>query len=294
MHREKYSRNIPYLYSNIYTLSDARSIKIQFYFFSLLPRMFCYHQHMLPSQPFIAFLLSSAKFLRLRGGESIATGVWAEELLLPWRELRANGWPILFLSPDGAAVQIDPQSLLLENLAGDRNKQRYLEQESALLPLTDTLSITSIFPLLPALRGVFLPGGNGPLVDFPESAAVGTFLRHCQQQNVPVASLCHGAAALLAHPSPGQDRPFAGFQVSCFQKLEEEQTSLAGRWPYHLAERLQGSGFSVRAGAPWQAQVIQDRNLLSGQNPASALPLAWALLERLEENRRYRGSRHGY
>ncbi|MEY2342719.1 type 1 glutamine amidotransferase domain-containing protein [Acidithiobacillus sp. IBUN Pt1247-S3] len=248
---------------------------------------------MLPSQPFIAFLLSSAKSLHLRNGDSIAAGAWAEELLTPWQTFRNAGWPILFLTPDGAGAQIDPQSLLLENLQGDINKQHYLEQESALLPLDNTVSVASVLPLLPALRGVFIPGGNGPLTDFPESVTVGTFLQHCHKQNIPVASLCHGAAALLARPSSRQDRPFAGFQVSCFQKFEEEQTSLAGRWPYHLAERLRDNGFQITAGAPWQAQVVQDRNLFSGQNPASALPLAQAFLQRLEENRRYRGSKHG-
>lgn len=249
---------------------------------------------MLPSQPFLAFLLSSAQVLRLRDGDTIATGVWAEELLLPWQEFRRAGWPIVFLSPDGRPAQIDPQSLLLENLSGDQNKQRHLERESARLPLSDILSATHIFPLLAALRGVFVPGGNAPLMDFPDSAAVGQLLSECRQRKIPVATLCHGSAALLARPDPAQDRPFASFQVSCFQKLEEEQTSLAGRWPFHLEEELRSCGFQVTAGTPWHAQVVRDRDLFSGQNPASALPLAQALLARLEENRRHRGSKHGY
>ncbi|WP_308389071.1 type 1 glutamine amidotransferase domain-containing protein [Acidithiobacillus sp. AMEEHan] len=249
---------------------------------------------MLPSQPFLAFLLSSAQLLRLRNGDTIATGVWAEELLLPWQEFRTAGWPIVFLSPDGKPAQIDPQSLLLENLAGDQDKQSSLAHESARLPLMDTLSIASVLPILSAMRGVFIPGGNGPLMDLPDSSEVGRLLHECRRRKLPVATLCHGSAALLARPDPGEDRPFSGFQVSCFQKLEEEQTSLAGRWPFHLEEELRGCGFQVISGAPWQAQVVQDRDLFSGQNPASALPLAQALLARLEENRRHRGSKHGY
>ncbi|MEL5849104.1 MAG: type 1 glutamine amidotransferase domain-containing protein [Candidatus Igneacidithiobacillus chanchocoensis] len=249
---------------------------------------------MLPSQPFVAVLLSSAKSLALADGSSIATGVWAEELLVPWQELCAAGWPLLFVTPDGEAAQIDPQSLDVENLANDVAKQASLYKETAKLPLDHRLSIASLAPLLPSLRGVFIPGGNGPLVDLPESSAVGDLLSFCRQKNLPVATLCHGTAALLARPTPGQDRPFAGFTVSCFQKREEEQTTLAGHWPYHLEERLRAAGFTVAGGEPWQELVTEDRQLCSGQNPASALPLARVFLRRLEENRRYRGSKHGY
>ncbi|WP_248884962.1 DJ-1/PfpI family protein [Acidithiobacillus acidisediminis] len=249
---------------------------------------------MLATQPFLAILLSSATSLRLADGTAIATGIWAEELLIPWTEFRAAGWPVLFLSPEGAPASIDPQSLDLENLQGDSEKQRHLALESAAIPLDSPISLHKIAPLLPALRGVFVPGGNGPLMDLPESETVGTLLQHCRDRQIPVATLCHGAAALLARPAASQDRPFAGFQVSCFQKLEEEQTSLAGRWPYHLEERLRANAFQVLHGEPWQAQVCKDRTLFSGQNPASALPLARAFLESLEENRRHRGSRHGY
>jgi ribose 5-phosphate isomerase A len=249
---------------------------------------------MLPSQPFVAVLLSSTKSLTLADGSRIATGVWAEELLVPWQELRAAGWPVLFVTPDGESAQIDPQSLELDNLANDRDKQHFLRQETAKLPLDQRLSIAALLPLLPSLRGVFVPGGNGPLVDFPESSAVGDLLSFCRQKNLPVATLCHGTAALLARPADEQDRPFAGFTVSCFQKREEEQTTLAGRWPYHLEESLRAVGFTVVGGEPWQELVTEDRQLCSGQNPASALPLARVFLRRLEENRRYRGSKHGH
>ncbi|MCE5387595.1 MAG: type 1 glutamine amidotransferase domain-containing protein [Acidithiobacillus sp.] len=249
---------------------------------------------MLPTQPFVLFLLSSATQLSLRDGSQIDTGIWAEELLTPWHALRAQGWPILLATPNGLPAQIDPQSLLPENLQGDTAKCHRLAQESQQLPLSQALSLPRLVPLLDGLRGIFIPGGNGPLEDLPNSPAVGQLLALARQRTLPVATLCHGSAALLARPGPTQDRPFAGFRVSCFQKAEEEDSTLAGRWPYHLQDRLREARFAVVGGRPWQSFWVADGNLLSGQNPASALALVAAFAKAMEQFRQRRRSTHGY
>ena len=38
---------------------------------------------------------------------------------------------------------------------------------------------------------------------------------------------------------------------------------------------------TVRTGEPWAPHVVTDRNLVTGQNPASSAPLAEELLKRL-------------
>ena len=54
------------------------------------------------------------------------------------------------------------------------------------------------------------------------------------------------------------------------------------RAPWLLEDRLSSSGGSFEAsGAPWAAHVVVDGNLYTGQNPASSLPLATALVQAL-------------
>ena len=48
-----------------------------------------------------------------------------------------------------------------------------------------------------------------------------------------------------------------------------------------LAETLRRSGARYEKGANWAAFVVQDGNLISGQNPASTAPLVDAVLAAL-------------
>ena len=48
-----------------------------------------------------------------------------------------------------------------------------------------------------------------------------------------------------------------------------------------LADTLRKSGARYEKGPNWGAHVVRDGNLLTGQNPASSLPLAEAVLTAL-------------
>ncbi len=247
------------------------------------------------TQPYVLMLLSSSQQLRLRSGVLLECGFWAEEFLTPWHILRESGWPVLIATPDGRPPQVDPGSLQADNLAGDERRAQRLSAEIRSLQavLSSVQDLRRLNPdLLQAMRGLFIPGGNGPLQDFPKSAAVAHLLCHCERQGTPVASLCHGGAALLAVTSRGR-RAFCGYTVSCFRKAEEEDTPLAGDWPYHLEERLRECGYKTDLGPPWSPHWTQDRRLLSGQNPASAAALTRAFVAQLEVLRQHKGSRHG-
>ena len=89
------------------------------------------------------------------------------------------------------------------------------------------------------------------------------------------------AAALLATADDGDASPFAGYRLTGFTNAEEEQAGLADKAKWLLQDRLIALGADFREGAPWGEHVVVDRNLFTGQNPASSGPLAEAILKAL-------------
>jgi ribose 5-phosphate isomerase A len=247
------------------------------------------------TQPYVLILLSSSRQLTLRDGDLLDCGFWAEEFLTPWKILRDSGWPVVLATPDGQPPQVDPESLQAANLDGDSQRvEALLAELRDLAPLLSTVQDIRRLDdeLLHTLRGLFIPGGNGPLQDLPGSAALARLLCYCEARGTPVATLCHGSAALLATTTDDR-RAFSGYTVSCFSKAEEENTRLSGRWPFHLEEALRAMGFQTDLGPAWSEHWVQDRLLLSGQNPASAAALTRAFVAQLEAIRHHKGSRHG-
>ncbi|MGR2929044.1 type 1 glutamine amidotransferase domain-containing protein [Acidithiobacillus ferriphilus] len=235
------------------------------------------------TQPFVLILLSSAQRLRLNDGTEVTTGFWAEELVTPWQILRKAGWRPQVATPDGVPPPVDAESLDPATLGGDYGKATCLCD--AVRQITDLHTPIDLDVLtgkdLDTLIGVFIPGGNGPLMDLCQAAGVDRLLRHCVAAAKPIATLCHGTAALLATCGGANRSPFCGQQVTCFSAAEESATSLAGRWPYTLENRLRQEGFRVSTGAPWQSHIATDHLILSGQNPASAAALTHAFIQRL-------------
>jgi putative intracellular protease/amidase len=68
---------------------------------------------------------------------------------------------------------------------------------------------------------------------------------------------------------------FDGYQLTAFTNVKEGQVSYADRAAWLLEDRLKeyGATFS-NAEQPWGPYVVVDRNLYTGQNPASSEPLA--------------------
>ncbi|MGA9872676.1 MAG: type 1 glutamine amidotransferase domain-containing protein, partial [Rhodococcus sp. (in: high G+C Gram-positive bacteria)] len=67
---------------------------------------------------------------------------------------------------------------------------------------------------------------------------------------------------------------FDGYQLTGFTDEEETQAGLADKAPWLLETRLRQSGAQFSSGDAWAPHVVVDRNLYTGQNPASTKPLA--------------------
>jgi putative intracellular protease/amidase len=74
--------------------------------------------------------------------------------------------------------------------------------------------------------------------------------------------------------------PFKGYRVTGFTNDEEEGVGMASRATWLLETDLKEKvGVDFSRGEMWKPYMVEDRNLVTGQNPASAAVLAKRLLE---------------
>lgn len=121
---------------------------------------------------------------------------------------------------------------------------------------------------------VFYAGGHGTMWDFPRDPDVARVGREVYERGGVVAAVCHGPAALVNLTLSDGTYLVAGKRVAGFTNDEEKAAGVADVVPFLLADALVGRGARHEPGPDWQAQVVVDGRLATGQNPASATPLA--------------------
>lgn len=79
---------------------------------------------------------------------------------------------------------------------------------------------------------------------------------------------------------------YSGYQVTVISNQEEEQAKPqlgGGEMKFYPQTALQQAGAQFRSNAtPWTSNLVVDRELITGQNPASALAVRQELLKRLK------------
>ncbi|WP_203135953.1 type 1 glutamine amidotransferase domain-containing protein [Microbacterium sp. JZ31] len=220
----------------------------------------------------VLFVVTGARSWTLSDGSTHPTGYWAEELLTPYRLLTEAGHDVVFASPDGVPPVADEGSLTGDDKARD-----------AIAAIPDLQSPRRLDEVdLAEIDAVFYPGGHGPMEDLAVDATSGALLADALEADKPVALVCHGLAALLAARRTDGTLVAAGRTVTAFTDEEERQGGLAEKAPWLLETTLREQGVTVDTAEPWADHLVEDGNLVSGQNPQSSASVARALLRRLE------------
>jgi putative intracellular protease/amidase len=145
------------------------------------------------------------------------------------------------------------------------------------------------------------------LLDDPDAGAV---LRHFHKTSKPTAVLCHGPISLLAAlpnasevvgalkagdaagaRAKAKDWIYSGYKLTIFSTAEEQQREpleIGGKVFFYPDFALRMAGGDLSVAAPWKSYVLQDREVISGQNPFSDEALLKLLLPALKEKSRER------
>jgi putative intracellular protease/amidase len=255
----------------------------------------------------ILILGSNATGIELRDGGTAAIGQYLNETVVPAMALIDAGYDIVLATPDGTRPHIDPVSDVAQHFGNDpaaHDRARRFYDEHPAMNRVRTLRAV-IDDGLDGFAGVFAPGGHAPVVDLMQDADVGTILRHFHAAAKPTALLCHGPVALVAAMPRARDYRaalvagdtqaataiagdwvYAGYRMTVFSTSEEqwaEANLFHAALPFYMPDALRLAGAEVTTGAAdWAANVVVDRELITGQNMASDRPLATALIDALD------------
>ncbi|MEU9058613.1 type 1 glutamine amidotransferase domain-containing protein [Streptomyces sp. NPDC048430] len=228
----------------------------------------------------VLFVLTGADHWTLNDGTAHPTGFWAEELAAPHRVFSQAGFDITIATPGGVAPTVDSVSLTAEYNGGQDQADAVA---SYLAAIDETLRIPArLEDVVPTSYDVvFYPGGHGPMEDLAVDETSGRLLTAALDSGTQVAVLCHAPAALLPARREDGSWPFAGYRMTGFSNAEETQAGLADKAPWLLEDRLVELGADYTAADAWSVHTVHDRNLHTGQNPASSEQLAREILAAL-------------
>jgi len=98
-----------------------------------------------------------------------------------------------------------------------------------------------------------------------------------------VSAVCHGPGALVGAIDADGRSIFSGKAATGFSNDEEEEVGMVNEIPFLLEDKIRAlGGLYDKHSKPWNAKVVVDGTLFTGQNPASASPLGQAILKSLK------------
>ena len=128
---------------------------------------------------------------------------------------------------------------------------------------------------------IVLPGGHGPMFDLAKSELIGEIVSNFDKKNKIIAAVCHGPAGLLTAEKDGS--PYVNNRLlTAFTNEEEIEYKKDKLTPFMLEDALIERGAVFKNGGIGAVNVIEDGNLITGQNFQSAELFASTIIRRLK------------
>lgn len=206
------------------------------------------------------------------------TGFWLEEFAAPYFVFLDAGVSVTVASVKGGQPPLDPKSdePQFRTDATERFKADAVAQEV----LANTVRLADVYAA--DFDAVFYPGGHGPLWDLAEDETSIALLEAINAAGKPLTLVCH-APGVLRHVKGTDGKPLVACRpVTGFANSEEEAVGLTKVVPFLVEDELKALGGQYSKGDDWSSYVLEDGNLITGQNPASSTEAARRLLAHWE------------
>jgi putative intracellular protease/amidase len=262
-----------------------------------------------PMKGKVLVIVSSVNAITLQNNKTYKTGYFLNELIVPVQRLKEQGYAVTFANPQGNRPSMDIHSDSADFFNKDNAKyQKAKIFHDNLVELQSPQKLTRVIQNgLDQYDAVFFPGGHAPMQDLINDPAVGKVLQHFHQAKKPTALICHAPIALIAAMpqsnkfvqsmrqgnlpqalAASKNWPYQGYKMTIFSTAEEkvaESKQLPGKMLFYPQAALQNAGGDVKIAKPWSSQVIQDRELITGQNPFSDDALAKTLVQAIVQRK---------
>ena len=270
----------------------------------LLPSLIINHTEAAAAQGKILVVASSENKMELADKSIMDVGFFLNEFAVPTQYLYSQGYEIVLATPSGKMAEMDKSSNNKKFFGGDEAARASAEAfVNNLQPISLKAAIDGG---LDQYAGVFVPGGHAPMTDLMQDENLGTILRYFHEQNKPTGFICHGpVAALAALPNAAAYRAalvnndvkgamenakgwiYAGYSMTVLSDAEEwpGEVGKGAQMPFHVEQALQIAGGKMIVEGMFGNHVVRDRELITGQNPASDIALAKEFDMALQEKR---------
>ncbi|MDJ0624942.1 MAG: type 1 glutamine amidotransferase domain-containing protein [Candidatus Caenarcaniphilales bacterium] len=259
----------------------------------------------------VLVILSSEEELQLANNKTYYTGFFLNEMAVPTKALSDKGFSIIYATPKGNAPVMEKAS---DHEKFFENEKEYLEHRNFVEKtgfLDRNNEKVKSFDLLlkeglDEYVAIFTPGGHAPMIDLVRDEKLGRILKHFHDNKKPTAMVCHGPVSLISTmddpqafinavinrdfkkaQSLSRNWPYKGYSMTVYSTLEEifsEKYKLKGPIEFYPQLGLDFAGGNLIVKKKFQSNFVQDRELLTGQNPYSDKEFTQALLKMLESN----------
>jgi len=201
------------------------------------------------------------------------TGWYLPEAVHPYWVFQGANMNVEFASIKGGAAPVDPSSLDMN----DAENKKFWEDASlkALTENTKKLDDVNAFDY----DAVLFAGGFGTMWDFPESEVAQNLVKSMYEDGKVVAAVCHGPCVFANVKLSNGDYLLKGKECTAFSNIEEDQAQKRDVVPFTCEDKIKEREGVYKSADAWNPCVAVAGNLLSGQNPQSAKPLAEAMVK---------------
>jgi len=211
------------------------------------------------------------------GNTGKKTGFWLEEFAAPYYVFKDAGAEVVLASPAGGQPPLDPKSDFPDFQT--EMTHRFKADPAAQRELANTIKLDTVRQ--DDFDTVFYPGGHGPLWDLAASQDSIALIEAFDRAGKNIGFVCH-APGVLRHVKAESGEPLVkGRQVTGFTNGEEADVELTDIVPFLIEDEFIAQGADYQKGPNWAPFIVEDGNLITGQNPASSEGVAKALVSRL-------------
>jgi putative intracellular protease/amidase len=216
----------------------------------------------------ILFVLTSHEEM---GNTGRKTGLHLGEVSHAYKPLVEAGFEIDFVSPKGGSTRMYGADM------NDSVNLWFVQNPTAYYRFIHAAKPEEINPSV--YTAIYFVGGHGSMWDFPDNTALMNITCSIYERKGIVAAVCHGPAGLVNVKLSNGEYLVKGKQLTAFANNEEKEGNNETIVPFLLQSRLTERGGLFKAAANWQANVITDGRLITGQNPASAKGIALEIIK---------------
>lgn len=215
-------------------------------------------------------------------GDSLRkTGLWLEELVIPYYIFKEAGADVTIASPLGGVIPLDPKSESI--LASTPTIRRFQKDPACVSDLSHSIPLNEL--KAEDFDMVFIAGGHGAMWDFRENTALKELLGDFIRQHKITGFVCHGLAALLDLRDEKEEPFVKGRRLTAYSNSEEQVAGLTAVIPFSLESELVAAGALYSKSLDYTTYTVTDGNLICGQNSISSRDVSRTMLVMLKKTR---------